>query len=289
MLGLSLAYLPGNSLGEVAEAFFRLQDSFRLRACELHMEAIQFAGGFWYWDRSVDQTISAVRERVEVLGVHLPYLDLNPISPNPRIARIALAAQRAAIGRAASLGASYVVFHARGHHGLEATRESEIECWQGVVRSLADTAVAHGIGFLFENADDVRLMLEVGRILAECPKAGLCMDVGHLFERVDVPPLYRRAARLMPSLLRKGIPYCEAGGVGSIIREFQDRIRCVHLHSHDGREAHRPIGEGKTDVKRMVEGLSDLRNVPVIVEADYRRSSIDEVRKDLMQLERLAK
>jgi hypothetical protein len=43
----------------------------------------------------------------------------------------------------------------------------------------------------------------------------------------------------------------------------------------------RPIG--------MVEGLSDLRNVPVIVEADYRRSSIDEVRKDLMQLERLAK
>ncbi|HET6456359.1 MAG TPA: sugar phosphate isomerase/epimerase family protein [Armatimonadota bacterium] len=283
MLGLSLAYLPGSSLREVTDTFLKLQGSLPLKACELHLEAIQFEAAFWYWDRSVTETVSAIRERVDKMGIHLPYLDLNPISPNPRLAKVALAVQRSAIGRSASLGADYVVFHARGRHGLEPSREREIECWQKVVRALSDFAAERGIAFYLENADDVRLIDEVGQILVECPKAGLCLDVGHLFERVEAPPFYRRAAKVMPSLVHKGVPSYEAGGLETIMRTFRDRIRCVHLHSHDGRTAHRPIA-GKISLKPMIEGL---QGIPMIVEADYRRSSIDEIRHDLALLERL--
>ncbi len=289
MLGLSLAYLPKDSLSEAAEAFFELQSEFPLRACEVHMEAVQFASAFWYWDRSADAAVASIRERVETLVVHLPYLDMNPISPNPRLARIALAAQRSAIARSASLGADSAVFHARGQHGLNASRARELECWRTVVTSLTDAAERHRLTLCFENADDVRLISEMEWVLDADPRMRACLDLGHLFERIDPGrAVVRMACRLTDSYLpgftvRRGVPYYEAGDLSRLIG---DRVRCVHVHNHDGRTAHRPISDGKADIPRIIRSLGDLDEIPVILEADYRQSDLRKVKADIESLVR---
>lgn len=290
MLGLSLAYLPKRTLEEAAESFLALQREYPLRACELHMEAIQFSAGFWYWDRSVEPALSGIRRRVDVLGVHLPYLDMNPISPNPRIARVAIASYRSAIGRAASLGADYMVFHARGSHGLDASRECEVECWRRVVGSLMETAERHGVAFCFENADDVRLISEAAQILDADPRTRMCLDLGHLFERIQPASAMERIAaklsdRLLPgTAIRRGVPFYEAGDLNESCRRG---LSCVHVHNHDGTSAHRPLTEGKADIGRIIRDLGDLSGIPVVLEADYRHLDMQHVRKDITLLKGL--
>lgn len=130
MIGISLSYLPGKDIQEVSRTFLSLQAEFRLEACELQMECNQFPSAFCQADDHVHAEISKLRERVHIMGIHLPYLDLNPISDNPLVAQFAMKIQRQAINTAALMNADYVVFHARGSQARQGDRQTEMARWR---------------------------------------------------------------------------------------------------------------------------------------------------------------
>lgn len=296
MIGISLAYLPGNDFHEVSQTFFRLQDEFSLGACELHMECSQFAGAFDQTDGRFLKDAREIRSRVKIMGVHLPYLDLNPLAGSPRVAEFAMQIYKEAILTAASLQADYVVFHVRGGNELPVVgssadkRQSELPRWQQITAELSECALAKGLSFCLENADDMRLIAEIETILAASPDVSLCLDTGHLFERVYPEAAWQRltgkiADRFLPStsLWGQGVPFYEADWE-ELLSRYASRLKCIHLHNHNGKIAHCPLTQGKIDLKKLLAPLRKLTGVPLILEADYRRGRISQVHSDLEYL-----
>lgn len=288
MLGISLAYLPGKNIQEVCDTFFSLQADFALEACELHMESNQFPSAFYQVDDQLLKAISKIRSRVKIMGIHLPYLDLNPISNNPHIAQFATNTYKQAIHSAASLQADYVVFHARSSQVVLGDRQIELQQWQKIVSELGEYAHLIGIAFCFENADDIRLMDEVEKVICENRQVNLCLDIGHLFERIKLENPWewlsgKISDRYLPlsASFKKGLPFYEIPIWSDFLIKYSDRIKCVHLHNHNGRIAHDPVTGGKINMDKMLHSFKQLASVPVIIEADYRRIGIERLRNDL--------
>lgn len=289
MIGISLAYLPGKNIQEVYRAFLNLQEEFSLEACELHMECNQFDSAFYHADDRILEVISKIRKRVKIMGIHLPYLDLNPISNNPHIAQFATNIYRQAINSAAVMNADYVVFHARGSEETHGDRQAELIRWREKAEELGEIARAGSIAFCFENADHVRLIGEMEKIISENPRVDVCLDIGHLFERVKLANSWAWLAgrfldRYMPltSILGKGMPFYEMPGWAGFLEKYSGRIRCIHLHNHNGTAAHCPITAGKINMIKLLRAMGDLASIAVIVEADYRQIGIEHLRKDLL-------
>lgn len=135
-------------------------------------------------------------------------------------------------------------------------------------------------------------MGEVEKIIDKNPQVDICLDIGHLFERVKLAnPWARLAGRIgdrglpLTSLLGKGVPFYEMPSWDDFINKYSSRIRCIHLHNHNGKIAHCPITVGKINIGRMLRAIGDLDRVPIIIEADYRQAGIGQLRQDLAFLE----
>ena len=282
-----MAYLPGTSFRQTADLFFGLQQDFELDACEVHTERIQFATAFYRPEPDEQAVLALIRRRVAVLGFHLPYLDLNPLSVEPEIAGFARERFRRAIDQAADAGADYVVFHARGRSMPDSLRAADLSGWLAVLTDLTEWAGRQGVSFCQENADDLRSLRELAELAAGVPGLKVCIDIGHLFERLALPSgPARMAARIWDHFLPwcsasgKGMPFYEAGGAAGCLNLLGDSLQCIHVHNHDGRLAHQPLTLGKIDIGRFL-GQCKATGVPVILEADYRRFDQEMVRKDL--------
>lgn len=292
MRGISLAYMGPGSLETNAALFKELQSKYDLQVCELHMEAIQFEAGIWYWDKTSAGVVKDLRQRVARLGVHLPYLDLNPISPNPRSSKYSRAVYQAAIKKAAEWSADYVVFHARGNWGLYPERSRELEEWRQALNVLASTAEKNGLIFCLENADSIRSLREIDQLLKQNDQIKLCLDIGHLFERIEADHIWMKAAdrlwdRFLPvsNIWGRGMPYFEHDGISGAVNAFSQRLGVLHLHNHNGRAAHQPILDGKYDLRPAIRALKPLTNIPIILEADYRNHDSAVLYHDLQLLE----
>lgn len=293
MIGISLAYLPGKNIHEVYRVFLKLQEEFILEACELHMERSQFDSAFFQADEDVLDVVAAIRDKVKIMGVHLPYLDLNPVSDNPLIEQFATGIFGQAINDAAFMRADYVVFHARGSEDFYIDRQAELRRWVEKAGELDEVAGKNGISFLFENADRVRLLGDLEKIICEKPLVDICLDTGHLFERVRLENPWERLAgrvfdRCLPftPILGKGMPFYEKPGCADFIAKYSGRIRCIHLHNHNGKTAHCPLTAGRINMAGIVRQISALTAAPVIIEADYRQAGVRQLRKDLEYLKK---
>ena len=294
MIGISLAYLPGKNIEEACRDFMNLQEEFSLQACEFHMECNQFDSAFYHADEKVLEVVSKIRKQVKIMGVHLPYLDLNPISHNPLIEQFATEIYIKAINNAAVMKADYVVFHARGAEDAYDDRQEELGRWRDKAGELGDIAQAGSTAFCFENADNVRIIKDMEKIICELPQVGMCLDIGHLFERVKLANPWERLAgrfvdRYLPfsSVIGKGMPYYEMADWKEFFEKNSSRIRCFHLHNHNGRNAHCPVTAGKINMESILHAISDFTSAPIIIEADYRQTGIGQLRKDLVFLKKV--
>jgi len=290
MLGISLAYLQEASFRAVAEEFLLLQQEFDLGACEVHQEGIQFSAGFCRPGLAETAMLAEIRGRVSILGFHLPYLDLNPVSADPDIAGFALARLRQAVDRAVEARADYGVFHVRGRRSPDSLRPMDLACWLEVVTQLSEYAADRGLVFCLENADDLRSIAELWALASKSPTTRVCLDIGHLFERLELPTSRERvAARLWDRFLPwsvaagKGLPFFDASGMAGCMETLGERLYCVHVHNHDGKMAHQPLAEGKIELGRELRQAA-CAGIPVILEADYRRRDREIVRGDLRLL-----
>jgi sugar phosphate isomerase/epimerase len=295
MMGIQICMLRGDSFEAVLDLFQKLQARFPLSACEIHLERSLYPSAIWPWESSGRARLAAVRPLVEKLGVHLPFMELNPISSNVRIAQASRRVLEESLEFAASAGADYAVFHARGTGPENTPGESDLSAWLDFVACLSEKAVQLGLVFCLENADDLRELKQVRELLQSLgTSVALCLDLGHLFERKYAPSFLSKMAYVLndrfspvPFLLKKGLPAQEGYRWPKVIDELGERIACIHLHNHDGRAAHRRLRSGKINLGPVRQFVKRLPDVPFVLEADYTRSRFEEITDDLRYAEAL--
>ncbi len=287
MIGIQLGMLPGNNFDEAAEIFRRLQARFSIPACEVHLERTLYPPALWPWEKASLDKVKELRSSVARLGIHLPFMDMNPISTNPRIAEASLNILEDSLLFAAQAKADYAVFHARGRQVENASRAKELQAWSEVLVRLGRQAATQGLVFCLENADDLWNPGEIRTLLSE-NSIKLCLDLGHLFERRYPTSLMTRMAYALndrispyPFALKKGLPVEFANAWHQVLHSFESEIACIHLHNHNGRVAHRRLRHGKIDLRLPRDYGGRWRDLPVILEVDYSHATIGQIEDDL--------
>ena len=292
MIGIHIGMLPGNTFGAATEIFQQLRERYSLSACEIHLERSLYSPAIWPWDSTAQADAAALRSTVARMGVHLPFVDMNPVSANPRISEVSRSILEESLEFASQIRADYAVFHARGHIEGNGSREKELRLWKDVVAGLGEKASSLGVTFCLENADDLRDMREVRLLLGGLGKSvRMCLDIGHLFER-------RYSASFLPRLIyalndrispfpfawTKGLPMETGYDWHRTIGALAGGTACIHLHSHDGRAAHCRLKKGKIDFTPLRNLAKLVFDIPVILEADYSRCTVDEIGDDIRYL-----
>jgi endonuclease IV len=287
ILGIQLAMLCDESIDAAISHFQRLQEDFPLNACEIHLEASLYRASVWPWDDNGLGRLHELRKGVSKLGVHLPFMDLNLFSRNMLIQEASRKVLIDSVTFAGRIQADYVVMHIR--KPADSPMPLDLKLLRKELKQIFIRSHESGCAMLIENADDLRAPEDVASLAEQIGEtAGICLDIGHLFEREY--PRSRLAHRLLrfndlfsprPFLIKYGIPASGYGDWPAVASSLSHRIGCVHVHNHDGRIAHKPLSAGRIDLAPLRSLAQTLRNVPLILEADYRGLSPDKVRSDL--------
>lgn len=263
IIGASLGSFKGLTLKKAIGLYLELSTDFNLTAVEIRLEKERGIPSLWSWE--TNNEIVDFLEKLGVTGAHLPFVYLNPISPNPRIKEESLNQIKAGIEKASELNMDYCVMHARGFaYGL--TYEQQLEEWREVIKELTEHAKDNSILLTIENADFLSNLNNLVSVVREVNSNWLkiTLDVGHAHIR-SVPPLssypvkelmLRSIDIFLPFFIKKNMPYEEYGSVENFIKLEHNLISNVHVHDYNGRRDHIAIGEGKIDFSF----LSTLKN-----------------------------
>jgi len=107
MIGIQVCMLQGNSFEEAIDFFGRLRSRVLMQACEIHLERSLYPAAFWPWNDSARNRAGRLRATVKKLGVHLPFVDLNPISSNARIAEASCSILESSIECASTMAVTF--------------------------------------------------------------------------------------------------------------------------------------------------------------------------------------
>ena len=219
-----------------------------------------------------DQTMARTLSLLDRLGhpdvsVHGPFLDLNPMSFDSRIARVTADRFKQAYEAALMLGADRIVYHSGmipTVYYTDGWAERTASFWN---RFLEDVGAGSAEGPLvcMENVLDreVTPFLEAA-MRVDHPGFGICLDIGHVF--------------------------CYAADPLSVwIRKLSGRIRHVHLHDNDGiRDLHLALGEGQVPweaaLREMLAGPGGTE-----ITFTIENTSAEAVRKSLTALRKISK
>lgn len=187
------------------------------------VESIEFSIGYCLDEWKV--RASAYHKRLEDMGwngalsVHGPFLDLNPVSWDSKIASAAWERFSQAYQAAYSLGAEKIIYHTcfvPMTNLLEGWVERMIEFWN---RFMEDKGAE--IGVCLENVFDPEYgpLKEIAQNIVH-PAFGLCLDVGHTHWASSHP-------------------------VEEWLENLEPYIRHLHLHdNHGSRDEHLGLGQG---------------------------------------------
>jgi endonuclease IV len=257
-IGLQTAMLPDSYPAALAH-FNELQKQFSFSSAELQLESSLYAA-------HVTLPHDIVPE-VEILGVHLPFMDLDPFSSRMEKCRNSRHILFNAIQAASEINADYVVFHARAPKTVNLGT-----LWAPFLSELAEKSQESGMTFCLENADDLYDIGQIHPILHELPKIKLCLDIGHLYEHT-----FNLFTRYLPLFYDKRLV--------NALKELNKHIKCMHIHNHNGFYSHQLLTRGKIDFRPIREIQS--MDIPLIIESDYRREQAKTIEYDIRFLREL--
>jgi sugar phosphate isomerase/epimerase len=277
IIGASLGGFKKLTFEKAMNTYLKLSKDFNLNAVEIRFEKESGRPLLWPWE--VDSKLRNFLERFEVAGAHLPFVYINPISPNPRIREESIRQLRETIRKAAELGMAYVVMHARGL-ALGFSDEEQFDEWLKLIEELTSYAKENSIFLTIENADFLWNLADVAEIVRKINSKWLRMafDVGHAHLR-KVPPLQRYPVKelflrsldaFLPFsfLFKKNMPYEKYGSIKNFIKAEKELIYAVHVHDYNGRRDHSGIGEGKIDFSFLSELRGNFKG-PYIFEIEF--------------------
>ncbi len=274
IIGASLGSFRGLTVEQAWALYLKLAQDFDLNAVEIRFEKEEGRPSQWYWEDS--EIYDSLRD-FEVKGAHLPFIYLNPISPNPRIRDESLFQLKMAITKAAELGMDYAVMHAAGL-APSLSHEQELAQWSKVMEELTRHAEENGIVLTLENADSLSELKDMATIVRRIDSNYLkiTLDVGHAYIRRLPPlsayPVKELALRAldaagMPFIIKKGMPYERYGSISHFLESEYDLIFCLHVHDYNGRSDHLSMGSGKIDFSFISTLNRKEFTGPVILEA----------------------
>ena len=254
-LGVQIGMLPG-PYDQALDQFNILQEEFSLSSAELQLEPTIYNA---YFTPGKDRIPCA-----DTLGVHLPFMGLDPISEKPAIRKKSLETLSHSIRAAADSGAAYVVFHARTQSSVH-----QAPGWVRLLVDLVGKTEDAGILFCLENADSLYDTAQIHHILHELPEVHLCLDIGHLYEHTF-------------NLLTRYLPLSWDMRLARELENLSDHISCIHIHNHDGFFAHQTLEAGKIDFSPLIKYRT--LDIPLILESDYRNISPKILSRDIRYL-----
>lgn len=186
-----------------------------------------------------DIDVQAVRNALEhhglgVVGHTAYYLPL--ASPFESVRRAAVDEIKRCLDVFAKVGASWVNIHPDRSASLLA-RTLIIERNLRTLSDLLPAAREAGVGIMVENIPGhFNTAAQLGELLDPLPDVGLHLDIGHC------------------NLL------VESNTVESILQQYGNRLRHVHLHDNKGGSAdlHLPLGTGSVDTPRCIRALRQV-------------------------------
>lgn len=269
-LGLSLGAFHKFGFQDALDAYKRLAERFDLTVVEINLEVRRGSIAHRPWDVPEDQ-LRAFAEPFRHRGVHLPFVDLNPISTNAGIREESLRQLRLGIEASSRMGMTYAVTHATGPRpGLPWSEESAL--WKDVFSELAELALEARLTLCIENgARLVRLerLLEVVKNLG-LDHVRICLDTGHAHQR-----LWERGriwSRILPRLdqrwkgafrIPRHLPFESYGSLAGFLRQAERWVSVFHLHDRRGRTDHLGLGQGGIDFASLAPYLGRR---PVVLE-----------------------
>jgi sugar phosphate isomerase/epimerase len=254
-LGVQIGMLPGQ-YEQALDQFTILQEQYSLSSAELQLEPSIYNA---YFTPGKDRVPHA-----DTLGVHLPFMGLDPISEKPALCKKSLETFYHSIRAAADCGAAYVVFHARTQSSVQ-----QASGWTRVLADLVEKSEEAGILFCLENADSLYDTAQIHHILHELPEVRLCLDIGHLYEHTF-------------NLLTRYLPLFGDRRLARELENLSDHLSCIHIHNHDGFYAHQTLAAGKIDFSPLFKYQS--MDIPLILESDYRKISPKILSRDIHYL-----
>lgn len=273
-IGASLACFGGLTLEQSMKLYSQLTLDLNLNAVEIRLEKESKRPSLWHWEANAK--IAEFLSNYEISGAHLPFVNLNPISPNPQIRDLSMSQIKDCIRIAADLGMSYTVMHARGFfQGL--TDEQLTDEWIKILKELAEYAQDNSIILTLENADFFFNLEEIINIIKIINSNWIRMtlDIGHAHIR-NVGPLLsfpikdlglRVLDLFLPFIFNINMPYEKFRSLGEFIMKENELILVAHIHDYNGRKDHLKIGEGKINFSFLSE-LNKKSNCIFIFESN---------------------
>jgi sugar phosphate isomerase/epimerase len=254
-IGIQIGMLPG-SYTTALDRFRLLRQQFSFLSAELQLESsLNYAHFTPFTDVVPD---------AEILGVHLPFMNLDPFSPITERRSSSRKILSDSIQNASDIDADYVVFHARAPGPV-----NQGKTWIPLLSGLAEKSGESGMKFCLENADDLYDIATIHQILHELPEVRLCMDIGHLYEHTF-------------NLLTRYLPLSGDTRLARELENLKEHTACIHIHNHDGFTAHRTLESGKIDFSPLRKYRS--MDIPLILESDYRNVPPDTLSHDIRYL-----
>jgi len=254
IIGASLGSFRNISLNKAIKIYSQLSDSLNLTSIEIRFEKEPRRPSSWYWEDLSD--ISRQLKNYEIKGAHLPFLYLNPISPNTRIKLESNHQIKAAISKAADMGMDYVVMHARGTaYGL--TYQEQFSQWIEQIILLAEHAESESILLTLENADffhNLKGLTDAVKVI-NSKHLKITLDMGHAYIKPITTPqmspflsiTLRIIDAVSPTLLRYKASFHEYKSLDNYFTLEHRLIANVHLHDYNGYSDHLSLGRGKID------------------------------------------
>ncbi len=276
-IGFQVATLPARSREEVIDVYEQLRHDLSLTTAEILLEQVRDRVWFDHREPPPAALVRMLRG-LEKAGAHLPFISINPISPEPSIRATSLDILKNAIDYASGCGLDYVVMHCRGwNHMVE---KSELRgLWYETVQEIAEHAGKRNLTLSLENADYLFELKRIAAFVDALPadNVTITLDVGHAFFRLFRPRMRHYMLKAIdhyfPFMLFKNFyAHSSYGGVTKFIQHESDVINNLHLHDHNGTIDHLPPGKGRLDYT-FLHHLSTRTSV--VIEARF--STLEEV------------
>lgn len=186
--------------------------------------------------------------------VHMPFGDLVPGSPDPKVAALALERLGQAGRWGLKLGAMQAVMHLgydqRLHQPAEDYAARLAQTMAPLARELAQGGCRLALENTFEPGPGPLLLCRQALEDAGAPGVGFCLDVGHTMA-------------------------FSSTGLAQWWEALAPHLAEMHLHDNDGQgDRHWPVGRGQADWEYLRQGLLALERLPVLTIEPHREPDL---------------
>lgn len=248
---------------------------------ELRLEKESNIPSVWPWEL-MEKDLTRLLKKFEIIGFHLPFIELSPLSSNPKIRDLSQEIILEGVINAYNMGASYVVIHLNSRF---TNANEKFMKWKKYLETIFDAIEETPLYLCIENAGDFRRFDDLKELMETInnSKAKMMIDTGHAYSRIKAAPLsyflkyLDNKVGLFP--WKKSMPFEKDGSLTNFITNNLHDIYGFHIHDNSGKRDHLNLGKGKIDFSFLSYLSQQHFKGPLIIES--RMNSYKEIERNI--------